>query len=479
MTHIRLPVSLIAEADFLRDGPRSFRLLNRRTGTHFSLEAPERYMVGLLGKYDSPADIAREYEAKFGVPLLEETIWEFVGQLQRLELLNLASIPAVPRTSLTGNPSSTDARNGIESSNKVASLRLPAGTACVESSASPTGECTVPTPIAPLEIDPAETARVNTAFDILVMLFGWILHPIWLVPMVPIVIIAICILVRHWNQLGEESTIFWVRYPFVELFLASYVQTQFLMNLPLAILTGMCCRLNRGRIRTFGISYGKWVLPTASFSIDIGDAFVLMDSRGRRMHIAIRLLTPLILGAIYTIAWKAGSRASHMYLFWMCMVMTSIVFFTYQINPFSPYSSTHAALSWYLDDWKLHERAMDETWAWLCGIRSPEPLGWRERVKLRTYGTIAFLIRFSTDVALSVMAVYYLTRWFGSVGFATFLLLAGWWNREHLRPIWDWSGSSPQELHRQFTSLLHRSSMAIHSNASTSDTPHTHNQSFT
>ena len=128
----------------------------------------------------------------------------------------------------------------------------------------------------------------------------------WLIVAVPTVVMAIVLIIRRWNAFYNESLMLWSTYPFLPLLAASYLQTVFFETLPRSLMMGICCRKFGGRVRKFGLEYGKWVLPTVSFSTDIGESMVLMTSRGRWTLIVTGVLVPFVLGALYVLGWADG-----------------------------------------------------------------------------------------------------------------------------------------------------------------------------
>lgn len=395
------------DLQILRTGPDQFRLFDPRTGAHFELGGRERYLLSLIERCHDVDEIAAEFALKFGQSLPTREISEFLEQLRRQGLLVGSKAPR------ERNPDSIPHRSAL-----------------------------------PFQLR-GETA--NVFFDVLTLLFGWMLHPCWLLLILPAGFLSAGLLIAHWREVIGDIQLACADVPLAPLFVASYIQTILLLNLPLALSVGMCCRKFRGRVRSFGMTWGNWVLPTVSFFTDISDSIAGMSPRGRRTQIAIGIFVPLALGALYTILWRAGSRANDGYLFWVFMVIPASVITLCQCNPFSVQTSAHWALAAAVDDWKLHSRALEETKAWLSLSTSPEPLTPRERRWLRLYGLAHYSLHFVADLLLLVGGTWLLTRTWGSAGAATMALLVLWWNRGYLAPLWRLTGMSFGEMFRWIT----------------------------
>jgi hypothetical protein len=401
-----IPCRLHEDVRIMRTGPHDFRIVDNRSGTNFKLSAGDRYLLSLLGERGSVDEVIDAYQSKFRTSLTAASVHEFIGQLADLGLLE-------------------DEQHSVGTKSDPA-LQAPQS-------------------LARNEMSVADNARVNNFFDVLTLLFGWLLHPIWLLVVTPTILLASVIIVRRWNGFYNQSLMLWSSHPFLPLLAASYLQTVFFETLPRSLMMGICCRRFGGRVRKFGLEYGKWVLPTVAFSTDIGESMILMTSRGRWTLIVSGVLVPMFLGALYVLGWAFGSRGSDLYLFWMLMIAPSALMIVFQANVFSLNATTHWGLAWAVDDWQLHSRALNETSAWLRGRRSPQALTPRERFWLRVYGVCSLTLRIGIDLVLFFGGGYFFTHFFGPTGAVAFLFMAGWWNRDHLKVLWRWTGYTPVE----------------------------------
>ncbi len=392
---------LRSDVRILRTGPREFRLLDPSTGANFELGARERYMLVLLHECDTAKELCAAFESRFGLKLQERECLEFCEQLRRQGLLEGS----------TPQPAVSD--------------EIPHRSSL------------------PLQLrgEPA-----NVFFDLLTLVFGWLIHPVWLWLVVPLLAFEVLLIAGEWQRFARELYNVRTSMHIVALFAVTYAQIVFFVNLPMSLAMGIGCRKFRGRVRSFGLTWGNWILPTVSFFTDIGDSIVGMTARDRRTQIALGIVLPAAIGGFYALLWGISTRATDAYQLLILMIIPCAAMTLYQCNPFSIYSTAHWALASWLDDWRLHSRAIEETKAWFWGRISPEPLTGRERRWLRTYGVLHYALRFVANSVLLGIAGYVVTHYFGAPGAAILLILLVWWNRAYLAPLWRATGMSCQEI---------------------------------
>lgn len=374
----------------VRVGPDQFRLYDSSRAAHHELRSRERFLLELVGRCTTIDEVRAEFAQHLQKSISAAEVAEFIEQL------------------------------------RVAGLLLSQPTPL------PADDDSLPDPtLLPLQLhgEPA-----NVFFDLLTLFFGWIVHPIWLLVIAPVGFVAVGTLAARWSRFVNELLSLRESLPLLALCAATYGAVLLFLNLPLALLAGVCCRQFEGRVRSIGLKLGDWLLPTISFHTDLGDAVVHMTSRGRWTQIALGIVAPLALGAVYIAAWAASSRAHDGFQLWLLLVLPVAVVTAYQLNPFSTQTSAHWALAAWIDDWRLHDRALDETKAWFGGRVSPEPLTSSERRRLRAYGLAHYTLRALADLALLALLGYLLTQ-VGALGAAILSFLFLWWNRSYLAPI--------------------------------------------
>ncbi len=382
-THWRLRPGL----EILRTGPRNFLLVDARRGTQFAFGAEERYLLHLLEASDSMEDLLRAYEKHFGKPLLRRHAQEFLEQLRSLGLITDAPLEA-PATA-GASPSSRPA----------------------------------PPPPATFE-DPA--ARLNRFFDILAVLFGWLLHPIWTIPVVVMVFLAANVIIRRWHE-AQASLLLPTKYlPPLILYPLVGLQTIFLLNIPHSLLIGMVCRRFGGRVRSFSLRFYNNLLP--QMHCDTGDSGMWMSTRGRWTLGTISMWCYLAIGSGMTLLWAASRPISGAAAFWIWMLPPCLLGVFCQVIPFFKFGG-YAILSYLTDEPRLRDRALAETKAWLFGRTSPEALTETERYWFRWYAVGWFLFRLLFDGFVLFMLANWFTYKFRAAGAVAFVALVLYWYR--------------------------------------------------
>lgn len=403
-----LPLRLRPGIEILRTGPDKFALLDAPTNRHFLLEAHERFLLHLLGRHDSLDAVVAEYQTRFGDGLGRRQVREFVEQLTRLDLLEdgpepppapaPAPIPAAPTPPATARPAPP----------------------------RPAPEAP-PAQAPPPRRDPK--AALNRRFDLLAVLFGWLLHPAWIAPTLALATIAVNLIARHWDRVVEDLRSPLDRFATEQLLALSMIQTFVFMNLPRAVVVGVACRRFGGRVRSFRPALTDWL--TLTFECDTGDSFAWMSGRGRWTLLTADLWFQVALGSLTTIAWFLARPGSGMAVFFLYLVppvvcslaFNSIIFFKFY---------GYWILCYALDDPRLRERALAEVGAWLRFRTSPEALTRRERYWLRAYGLGYYGFRLAFDGALLAFGACYLTLRYQGFGAALFLALATYFYRDSL-----------------------------------------------
>jgi multidrug efflux pump subunit AcrA (membrane-fusion protein) len=374
--------------EILRTGPRTFLLLDPRTGTQFALGAEERYLVHLLETNRSLEDLPRAYQERFGRPLSRRHVEEFIQQLRQLNLL-------------VDSPAAEDG---------PVAARAP-----------------IPAPSPVLPFTPGDPgARLNRFFDVLALWFGWLFHPIWIAPIVVMVILAINAVVRNWAHCQQSLALPTKYFPTLILIPLLALQTVLLLNLPHALLIGAACRRFGGRIRSFSLRLYNDLIP--QLFCDTGDSGLWMSQRGRWTMATLSIWCYLGIGSGMTLLWATSRPGSPAAAFWIWMVPPCLLGVFCYCNPFFKFGG-YRILSYLVDEPNLCDRAVAETLAWWWWRRSPEALTDKERYWFRWYGTGYFLFRLLFDGFVLYTIGSWMTRKFQGAGAVAFVALFLWWYR--------------------------------------------------
>ncbi len=382
----------------MRIGPREFVLRDRQSGARLHVGAEERYLLHLIERSPSLDAICRAFEARFHRPLAARHVLEFWEQLHHLGLTDLGPA-ASERAGQPGPPGAVEP---------------------------------LPAPSAPRPLSSQDPhANLNLLFDLLVMLFGWVFHPIWLVPVVTAAGAASIALYLNWDRYAGEFTYAFQVVPKLPLLVFELVQTIVLVSFTRTVLMAMVCRRFGGRITRFGFRLLGYVVPT--FYIESNLFEVLTDDRGKWTWLGIDFWTRISIGSLGILAMSASRPYSFQALFWAGLIAPCLLGLFYHIIIFYEQSSSYWLLSFYAGDYNLRPRALAETQAWLAGRTSPEALTENERYWFRAFGLGFYAYRVIVDTLIWLYLGHWLITKYERIG--ALILVAGiiWAYRESIR----------------------------------------------
>jgi HlyD family secretion protein len=386
----RSPVRVRPGVRILRTGPRTFLVTHPESGAQFECGAGERYLLHRLEGPGSLDDVLRDYAARFGQQLPKARLLEFVEQLRQLRLLGGPDQPPAGPVPVRPNP---------------------------------------PPRPAPAPLSSADAgAALNRFFDLLALLFGWLLHPFWIAPMLVLALAAGRAAVHRWDRLFSDLHSPWDRLPGLPLAVGLLTQTVLLVNLPRALSVGMACRRFGGRVRSFGFTFWNGLVPT--FSCELGDSLVLMSHRGRWTVLAVSMWVQVAIGSAALLAW-AARPGSVFGIFWLWLVPPCALGFLINAVPFFDFCG-YWVLCYAVEEFNLRERALAETNAWFSGRRAPEALTDRERYWFRWYGLGYYLFRLVFDPAVLLYCGFWMVEHFRGPGAIVFVALALWWYSDEI-----------------------------------------------
>ena len=332
------------DVQIVRTGPENFVLTQPGTSRRLLFSTQERNLLRLCDGHREVDEIGREYRRQFGTIISRRHLREFIEQLHQEGLLTLAD----------GTPESAGASGN--------------GAAVRHEGEGPEHD--------------AQVRRLYRRFYVLVLLLGFLLYPIWALPIVAMSIIGITILVQRLDNYVLELTGLFLAYPAWILVPISLVQTILFLNLPRELLVGMACRRFGGWVRHFGLFWIGGVLPF--FYCDRGDLLSVRTGRGRWTILLTGLWADMLVGSLMAIGWAmTGPGMPHR--FCLLQLLPWVVGMFLRANIFVPLDG-YKILCVIFEEPRIRERAVAETGAWLRLRRSPEALSDRERFWLRCYG---------------------------------------------------------------------------------------------
>jgi len=260
------------------------------------------------------------------------------------------------------------------------------------------------------------------------LLFGWILHPIWIGPILVLGVLAANVVVRHWDGMIGDLAQLYHTFPLVLYVLLVVSPRLLLLNLIQALLVGMTCRRFGGRVRGFGLDWWGGVVPY--FRTDVGDSLALMDDRGRRTMIYLGFWTAATLCAVACVGWATAASGAR--IFCLLFVVPGLLRLLVHLNIFFEHSTAYLWLCDEMGEWQLLKWGREETKAWFGFRVAPRPLSDRERFWLRCYGLAYYAYRMAA-IAITVFVAFWWVMPEYQLPGATFVLaFACWWNRDLL-----------------------------------------------
>lgn len=343
-----MAIQLRQDIEIIRTSPKNYVVMDRRTGGSFVCSPTDRQLIGLLDGVRGPEELRRDFVRRFGHDISERHVEEFLEQLRTFGLLNESPEPGKVR------PSGPEPEKQLR-----------------------------PRPPGQRPVSADQLERINRRFDLLALLFGWLLHPVWMLPAGSIIFVGTMALFVNFSRFASELSALCLTVPTLLLLPFSLAQTVLIMNLPRELFIGMACRRFGVRIRRFGLIWVNDTLPF--FQCDRGEANRPLAGRAKWTILLGGWWCQMTLGALYTIAWSMAPPQSGIGLFFLLMILPWLLAFVLHFNIFARLDG-YKVLCVLMDEPLLQERAVAATRAWLRGTTAPEALSERQRSWFRTYG---------------------------------------------------------------------------------------------
>jgi hypothetical protein len=366
-----------ADLEIVRAGPEGFLISHPASAGDRSLGSEERFLLHLMDGSRSAEAILRAYGERFGRSLPPRQLADFTEQLRAAGVLE--------------------------------------------------GALEVERPA-----DPAQRGAPSwapRACDLGVVLFGWLLHPLWTVPVGILAAVAVLGWVARFDEYLAEL---WS-------LLAPLSLSQFLGKLLAALLSisfvrsaalGIACRSLKGSLLSFRIEWHRGVLP--HFVCVPLLPLERMTAHARGLLCWVRPWTHLALASAALIGWLMTPRSSSLGSLCLLFSLPLLVGLGFQCIPFAPLDA-YRILSARYGIHRLYERARAETRAWLTLRPAPEALADRERTWFRLFGLGVLAYRSASLLLFGVGGSWFLSRRFGGPGAAVALLAILLWYSGPLR----------------------------------------------
>lgn len=263
----------------MRGGPARFLCGSPRTGQWFTIGSEERFLLYLLERTESSADISSIFAKRFHRGLTDRRIEEFINQLREYKLL-------------------------VESDPK-------------------TGAAVPPEPELQAETTQPVGATLNFVFDILVLLFGWMLHPVWLLPLAALVIADIQLVHSYGSLMLRDFVSFGDRYTWSYYFVFVILPHHFAFTVLQSVLAGIACRRFGGRLKRFEFCMYLGFVP--SMHIEYDESIVLMSRRGRNTFIFSPFWFMVANCSLGILGWAIASQGTELSILFLSLIPPSLL----------------------------------------------------------------------------------------------------------------------------------------------------------
>ena len=360
------------EVDIVRIGPQSYLVTSPTLRERFEARAADRFLLTLLDGEREVDEICERFENEFGCRLPRRNLEAFLAQLDD------AGVLAAPG----------------DTSPRAVQVAPPPGP-----------------PPEPLSADDPG-ARLNHGLDLLVVLLGWLFHPIWIVVILTLAAIAIAGLIANFPLFLRDLGVSVRELGAGALLLALTIKL-FCVDLPRATLLGAACRKFGGRVRRLSVCLHRGVLPVVV--CDIGDSATNMTEPEKWAIATLQLSTQMAIAALATVCWHLSRLDSPIRLFFMILQIVGWVGLVIRLNLFMPLDGYRILLK-FVGVPRLYDRARAEARAWITLRTSPEALPEHERFWFRAYGLVSILLSLVLRTAIIVAGTWWLMTRYDRLG---------------------------------------------------------------
>lgn len=375
LLHDRGTIHLHGDVEILRGGLEGFWLLNGRTGECFTMGLNERYLLYLLERVEPVEKILAAFELRFGRQTSEKQLREFVGQLRQRGLLKEIAEPP-------------------------------------DKSSKPIAKQTPPPPTDPLSLA-SPGAKLNLAFDFVVLVFGWVFTPLIIVPILLLVLAAVNVGVRHGDRMASDFRTFVDSFSMSFYLVLIVVPKVFLLSGMQSILAGMACRSFGGRLQSIRIHLRGGLIPVLRIQCD--NSPQLLSRRRLLTVVSTNFWFALVMGAICFVGWAIATPGSSARTAFVILIPPCLIRLVIQCNVFFRLSSAHMLLCEMVGERRLLDLARAEITGWLKFGRSPNGFSDIKRFWLRLFG-LGYVVYRIAVVCLLTAGAFWLVYVYGQDG---------------------------------------------------------------
>lgn len=262
------------------------------------------------------------------------------------------------------------------------------------------------------KLEPGTDRWVNPFFDLMVMAFGFIVHPIWAYFAFVLAASVGIVLVQHVGELYDELRVLAIGLD-IPLILIIVVLKVGISDLLRSMVRGIICRRYRGRIHYWGLRWIRHMIPYVS--CDVGGSYFKMGKRGQQALLWSGISFQLALCAAAGWGWFLTRTDSYPHTFFLLLLVPSTVSLLLYVNPLMRLDA-YAILSSKTGVKDLYRRSRREARSWLTLRRAPEALAVYSRGWVRFYGIATYVWNDALGLGVAGWLLWYMTWRFEGVG---------------------------------------------------------------
>lgn len=373
-SHLRLH----EDVEIHRSAPGEYLVLNLRTNERFTVGEYERYLLFAIQKSASVEDIQEGTDTRFGQRLSRRDLTSFLNELEKRKLLEGSKVEQ-------RSESRPKQRGGW----------------------------------------------VNFAFDVLLVLFGWIISPFAALGIAVLAMGGAAVAWNHSSQIYSDFRGFFSTYSIQQFFVMVVLPKLFFLSLIQGLLTAMACRKSGGRVSEAGIGLRYGFVPV--FETKLDSSFWLLDKRRRRVFFSVGFWSALGMLSLSLVGWAIASPTSTLRHILPLFVVPCLIRLVIQLNPFLRTSFAYLTIVETMREPDLLLESRKQATGWLCGDERNPRRSEFARMLLFGYGLMFYAYKIFIVGSL-IVGGYWLIELFDLGGAIVVLFVSFEWIRSHFDP---------------------------------------------